>query len=350
MAFTTRAPSTVLATLRSSIGLLLAESPKVRPARTLPKERLHLPPGRPLHRRPGAWIGIAGDAVTQVGAAAIRLRRDRAVLSDAASTDRDDARVRIAGDAVTQVGALAVRLMRLRADLADAASTERGAGNRCAIATDPRATLTSANALEDHHALCSDATSARLRARIRVAWDTDTQEDTAALRRLDELAAAIRVAASTRLQRTRTLILARATPDNPTEVVAIVDHRRAAIVRPRGMVIVAGVVCCADAGAGPGSGHREPVHLEEPAVHRDAEGTCRPRARSGPRGIWNLKNSGAARRKVRVVVRRNIASDPDLECVDAGAGVVGESRDHPHHGLSARVSGDVRDEVEAGRW
>jgi len=160
---------------------------------------------------------------------------------------------------------------------------------------------------------------------------------------------AVGEAARPQVGRNRALILTCTFPDHLTEVVAVVDQWRASVVRPLGMLVAAGVVRCADAGAGPGSGHRQPVHLEETVVHRCPEGAGRPRARSGPRGIRNLENPGAAGREGRIVVRRNITGDPDLECGDGGAGVVREGRDHPDHRFDARVPGDARDQVRAGR-
>jgi hypothetical protein len=66
------------------ISAVLRPAPFKRPPRgcTLPKPRLHFAPGWALDRRRAAWIGIAGDTITQVGASrphAVRLGQLEAV-------------------------------------------------------------------------------------------------------------------------------------------------------------------------------------------------------------------------------------------------------------------------------
>jgi len=313
-----------------------------------------------------ARIRIAGGAVAPVAAAlvlALERGENRAMsVREAAGAGRSRAWVWVAVgpvalEAAPLLLALSLRLLHAVAVRVTAGAGRRlRAGVRIAVGSGPPvcAPLLLALSLREDRAMSvREAAGADHRALERRAGSVRTLEcpaGGAAILGKQILASAVRKAASTQLQRTRTLILTLSAPDDPTEVVAVVDQRRVAIVRPLGMVVTVGVVRCADARSGAGSGHRKPVHLEEPAVHRDAEGTGGPRARSGPRGIRNLEDAGTARCKVRVVVRRNVTGNPNLERGDAGAGVVREGRDHPDHRLDARVPGDVRDQVRAGRW
>jgi len=290
-----------------------------------------------------AWVRIAVGSVALVCASLLladSLSENRAVpVREAAGAGRQRARIRIAAGSVALVCASLLLADSLSENRAVPVREAAGAGRqraRIRIAASSVAlvcaSLLLADSLSENRAVPvrEAAGSGRLRAWIRVAGDTETLEDTLASRLIDELAGAIRVAASTLRRDGRTLVLTRHTPTNRTEVIAAVDDRRTAIISKRSAVSPVRVSARAENGPNL-TGHREPVHLEE-----EVRINCRPVGHRStrtrlirPRGIGNFEGARTARTPGREIIRRQVVIDTELIGSHTRAAVQFEGANHP---------------------